>query len=312
MYYIGIDLGGTRIKIGLVKNSELIASEILPAKSFNGLVPHLSLIDQSIKKMLNNHSILSLKGIAMAFPGIVNPKTRKVLSTNEKYDDAIDLDLNKYYQDKWNCSFYMDNDTRMAAVGEWKFGAAIGSDDFVMMTIGTGIGTSAVIGGNLLQGKHFQAGCLGGHFVVNYNGTECTCGNIGCVEAEASSWNLTSLVQKHKNMQQGSVFVKGQIDFESLFSYASRGDLVAEEVKNYCLNIWAAGIITCIHAYDPELVVLGGGILKSADAVVPFIKKRVDKYAWTPWGKVKIKTAELSDFAGVLGVVYCLKNKVDA
>ena len=310
MSYIGIDLGGTRIKIGLLKNDQLVDSRILPAESVEGLASHLSLIDLAIEQMLCSHSISLLEGMAMAFPGLVNPVEKKVLSTNGKYDDAIELNLPEYYQKKWNCPFFIDNDTRMATVGEWKLGAAKGCDDLVMVTLGTGIGTSVVLQGQLLRGKHFQAGCLGGHFTVNYDGKLCTCGNIGCVEAEASTWNLNSLAQNNEHFHQSSLNSGGVIDFSKLFIEAKKGDCAAIELKDHCIKVWTAGIISYIHAYDPEQVILGGGILKSADDIIPVIKENVEKYAWTPWGKVIIKAGQLGDFAGVIGAVYCLKNKI--
>lgn len=310
MNYIGIDLGGTRIKIGLINDGNLIDSQILPAKSVEGLASHFPLIDKVIEQILKTHSILSLEGIAMAFPGLVNPIEKKVLSTNGKYDDAIELNLSEYYQKKWNCHFFIDNDTRMATVAEWKFGAAKGCDNLVMVTFGTGIGTSVVIEGQLLRGKHFQAGCLGGHFTVNYNGNRCTCGNIGCVEAEASTHNLPFLVHNSKNVQMSGLNTITNIDFYDLFMAAGQGDCVAVEIRDYCIKIWSAAIISYIHAYDPEQVVLGGGILNSANDIIPMIREKVEKQAWTPWGKVVIKPGELGDFAGVLGAIYCLRNKI--
>ncbi len=310
MSYIGIDLGGTRIKIGLLEHDELIDSQILSAQSLDGLASHLHLIDAAIEQMLSAHSISSLQGIAMAFPGLVNPVSRTVLSTNKKYDDAIELKLEEYYQKKWKCSFFIDNDARMATVGEWKFGAAKGCDDLVMVTFGTGIGTSVVLQGQLLRGKHFQAGCLGGHFTVNYDGKLCTCGNIGCVEAEASTWSLISLAHNNEHFYQSSLNDNGVIDFSKLFMAAKKGDCVAKELKDHCIKIWTAGIISYIHAYDPEQIILGGGILNSADDIIPIIKENVGKYAWTPWGSVAIKAGQLGDYAGVFGAVYCLKNKI--
>lgn len=310
MHYIGIDLGGTRIKIGLFKDSKLISKQILPANSLNGLSSHLNLIDGIISQMLASHSVATLEGIAMAFPGLVNPVIGTVLSTNKKYDDATDLNLQEYYHNKWACPFFIDNDVRMATVGEWKLGAGRHCDDLVMVTYGTGIGTSVVLNGNLLRGKHFQAGCLGGHFIINYKGNVCTCGSIGCVEAEASGWNINSLIRNHKYFYQSAFKNKDVIDFSELFIAAKKGDDVAKEIKDHCLEVWSAGIITYIHAYDPEMIILGGGILNSSEEIIPFMKEKVLKYAWTPWGNVDIKKGELGDFAGVSGAVYCLINKI--
>jgi len=310
MNYIGIDLGATRIKIGLLEEYKLIDTQILPAKSLDGLGAHLDIIDTAIGQMLSTHSISSLAGVAMAFPGLVNPLTGAVLSTNKKYDDASELRLKEYYQKKWSCPFSIDNDARMAAVGEWKLGAGKGCDDLVMVTFGTGIGTSVILQGQLLRGKHFQAGCLGGHFIVNYDGKRCTCGNIGCAEAEASTWSLTSLVRSHENFYQSSLSDTDPVNFSNLFMAAKEGDCVAKDIKDHCIKIWAASVISYIHAYDPEQIILGGGILNSADDIIPVIREMVEKQAWTPWGNVVIKAGQLGDYAGVFGAVYCLMNKI--
>lgn len=309
MYYIGIDLGGTRIKIGLMKNATLIDKQVLFARSCNGLASHLSLIDEAIAAMLLEHGVARIQGVAMAFPGLVNPHTKKVLSTNQKYDDAASLDLITYYKQKWDASFFIDNDARMAAVGEWQFGAGRNCNDLVMMTIGTGIGTSVISEGRLLRGKHFQAGCLGGHFVVNYKGKLCTCGNTGCVEAEASTWNIASFAQEHTAISS-SLLKEKTIDFRELFQAAAQGDVVAIEIKQHCLDVWAAGVISYIHAYDPEMVILGGGILNSAAEIIPHIREKVNKYAWTPWGKVAIRVTVLQDAAGIFGAVYSLQSNI--
>ena len=89
----------------------------------------------------------------------------------------------------------------MAAVGEWKYGAGRDTNDLVVMTIGTGIGTSAIIEGKLLRGRHFQAGCLGGHISVQYEGRECTCGNKGCLEAYGSTWSLEGRVKEAEGFE---------------------------------------------------------------------------------------------------------------
>lgn len=310
MSFIGIDLGGTRIKMGLIDEGILRDSKIISAASDRGLESHLSILDREIEQMLDVHRPSPLSGIALAFPGLVNYISGKVLSTNKKYADAPKTDLNKYYLQKWGCPFFIDNDARMATVGEWKLGAGRGSDDLVMVTLGTGIGTSVIIDGKLLRGKHFQAGCLGGHFTVNYNGRQCTCSNSGCVEAEAAGWSLPLLLQEHKDFDSSVLKQEETLDFYHLFKAAAMGDPVAREIKEQCVRVWAAGIISYIHAYDPELIILGGGVAEGQKKLIPEIGKIVNEKAWTPWGKVKIKPGELGDYAGVIGAVYSMENKI--
>ena len=309
-FSIGIDLGGTRIKSGLLKNNILLEKKIFDAESNKGLQSNLPRLETAIDDLLKKYEVKPdlLQGIGLAFPGIVNPLSKKIISTNKKYDDGPQLNLEEWAAQKWNTALYIENDARMAAIGEWIFGAGRGSNDVVTVTIGTGIGSSAIIEGRLLRGKHFQAGCLGGHFSVQYKGNTCTCGNIGCVEAQASSWNISQMVKADPDFQKSSLANEATLDFYAVFKASRENDALATRIKYECMNIWSAGIINLIHAYDPEIVVLGGGILNSREEIIPYIQQRVAQDAWCPWGNVQIKASELMEDAAILGVTYCLFN----
>jgi len=310
-FYITLDVGGTRIKMGILKNDELIDTKLFPAHSEKGFRASLDIFQKEINDMLAKHNARNnLGGIGMAFAGLVNVKTKKIISTNEKHHDAASIDIDKWVSDNWNTQFFLDNDARMAAVGEWKYGAGRGSDDIVMATLGTGIGTSAVIEGKLLRGKHFQAGCLGGHFTVQVNGNLCNCGNVGCAEAHSSTWSIVNRVKKDRLYKKSFLYSLKNIDFAGIFKGVDKHDVLAKNIIQECLDVWAADIVNLIHAYDPEIVVLGGGVLKSKDKIIPHITEKVHKHAWTPWGEVQIKTSELKNNAALFGLNYCLQNKI--
>lgn len=311
MYSIGIDLGGTIVKIGLIKDSKIIGFTTLDAFSYKGLAANLPNIEKSINKLLDEEGIGSsdLLGIGMAFPGIVNPVEKRVISTNDKYDDACDLLLADWIKQKWNVDFEIDNDARLATLGEWQYGSAKGCNNLVMMTIGTGIGTGVVIDGALLYGEHFQAGSLGGHFTVDYKARRCTCGNIGCVEALSSSFFLSSIVRDNKSVSDNFKLDAGNYDFKKIFELAESGSGDAIIIRNECMDVWSAGIINYIHAYDPEIIVLGGGIMKSKATIVPYLKNRVDSLAWCPSGKVNIVASSLGDNAAILGIEHLILSK---
>jgi len=307
-YVIGIDLGGTIIKTGIVRNGEIIASGNLKSDSVNGLGRKLPEIEEYIKKTLQEHQILksSIVGVGISFPGLVDSSRSVVLSTNAKYDDAPCLDLKNWAKNSFGGKFYIDNDARMAAVGEWQYGAAKGCNNMVMMTIGTGIGTGVIIQGKILKGEHFQAGCLGGHLIVDYKGRRCNCGNIGCVEALSSSFFLNDIIRDNQQISKDFYRQYAPFDFKKLFDLFSAGNPDAQKIAYDCMDVWAAGIVNFIHAYDPEMIVLGGGVAKSANIIIPYIQQQVDSLAWTPWGKIKIVGSELKDNVGIIGVSYCL------
>jgi len=309
---IAIDIGGTFVKIGLVENAEVIVNARIKSHPKDKFQKTIITIEQTINDLLIEYSISQndLEGIGIGFPGLVNSVTMKVLSTNKKYDDAINFDFVNWGKSTFNTPLFLENDARVALLGEWQFGAGKGIDNIVMVTFGTGVGSATLLDGKLLKGKHFQAGNLGGHFTINVNGFECTCGNLGCVEAEASTWKLADLLKSDPRFSDS--LIKGNLlDFESLFKYASEGGELSKTVRDHCLGVWAAGIINQIHAYDPELVILGGGIMKSADVIIPFIKNKVEKQAWTPWGDVQIKQSKIPNRSALLGAYYLVKNNIE-
>jgi glucokinase len=310
-YTIGIDLGGTNVKIGLLQNGNLIENISLNALSAVGLRTQLPEIEHAIDRMFqkNGVSVKDVIGIGLSFAGLVDSSRSVILSTNKKYEDAIHIDLTAWAREKWGIGFCMENDARMALLGEWQHGRGKGFNDFVMITYGTGIGSAVLMDGKLLHGKHFQAGNLGGHFTVNYKGGQCSCGSFGCVEVEAASWRLPFIISEHPGFENSTLKNEKVLDYKTLISHAGNDDQAAKEVLEQCLTIYAAGIINMIHAFDPEIIIIGGGIMKSSDIILPALQEKVDRHAWTPWGKVKLLKAQHLDTAALYGADYLVRSK---
>jgi glucokinase len=312
-FTIAIDLGGTIIKIGMLKEGQLFDRKEVVAQAVSGLKMQLPALESVINQMLQSNGIKQkdVLGIGFSFPGLVDSVKNKILSTNQKYDDGPNTDLVGWALEKWNWPLFAMNDARMALLGEWQYGAGQGCSELVAITLGTGIGSAVLIEGKLLVGRHFQAGNLGGHFVVNHNGTVCTCGNIGCVEAEASTWRLPLLLKDHPGFDQSTIRHEKILDFRALFSHARNSDKVSQEVLEHCLSAWAAGIITMIHAFDPEMIILSGGIMKSSSAILPVLQEKINRFAWTPWGKVKLVAAKFPESAALFGADYLVRSSMN-
>lgn len=308
-YYIGIDLGGTQIKLGLVANDTIIARRDLMARSALGLAIHLEKLEEAINSMMAECGVSKIEGVGLSFPGIVDVKKRKVLSTYGKYDDAPDIDLVQWAEDKWGASFFMDIDARMSLAGEWRYGAAKGCDNAVMMTLGTGIGTAVVMEGSILRGKHFQGGSFCGHFIIDLDGLECSCGGRGCVEAQSSSWSIAKQVQADPLLGESLLAGHSKVGFLEVFDAARRGDALACRLKESSMRAWSAGIVSLIHAFDPEVAIIGGGVMNSRDEILPYVRAFVERYACTPWGKVEVRSSELMNDSAILGVCYCLQTE---
>jgi len=307
---ITIDLGGTRTKTGIVENGNIIDHSIVesgPGRSFNKTIIGL---ERQISTLLTKNHLLftDIEGIGFAFPGLVDVKQNCVISTNEKFDSACNFNFQKWAKEFAGLPLVLENDARAALFGEWKFGAGKGYDNLVMMTLGTGIGGVCLIEGKALYGKHFQAGVLGGHSTVNLNGDMCNCGNIGCVEALASTWKIKKLIRNHPGFHQSLLSKEDKSDFDTLFNCYRQEDKVAKDILEKALKAWAAGVVNMIHAYDPELVILHGGLMKSADIILPFIQEYVNKYAWTPWGNVRVCKSSSEDFAALEGMDFLVSK----
>jgi glucokinase len=309
---LAIDLGGTSIKLGLVRGGDLLLTDQLDAQSDRGLERRLPELVTRLNALLQQASLTlgDVVGIGMAMPGIVDSESRKVLVVNDKYNDAPEIDLITWTNENWGLPLWLENDTRAALLGEWHYGQGQGYDNLALMTLGTGIGTSAVIEGKLLRGKHFQAGILGGHFSINRAGIRCNCGNVGCGEAEASTWNLHNRVTAHSKYSQSVLSQQNQLDFKTIFQYADQGDQLAKAIRDECLDVWATCALNLVQAYDPEVLILGGGVMASGDFIIPPIQRKLDQNGWSAWGKVPVVAASLINSAALLGMGSLVYNGI--
>jgi glucokinase len=295
----------------LVEDRTILAYKTLDTDRARSLRAVLPQIGEAFGELIASESLGcdDFAGIAVGFAGLVDSREGRVIATNGKYDDAREVDFSRWGQQTLGLPLRIENDARMALLGESYGGAARGFADVVMMTLGTGIGGVAMVEGKLLRGKHFQAGCLGGHIPVLFTGRTCSCGAIGCAEAEASGWALPAIVKEWPGAEESGLSKYPRIGFKELFEEAASGDQVAVAVRDRCLNVWAADAVGLVHAYDPEIIVVGGGVMKSADVILPYLESYVHKHSWTPWGKVKVRPAELGNNAALLGAVPLLSEK---
>lgn len=311
MNILACDLGGTRMKLGLLRDGVLAAQEVIPAHSQRGLAPSLPDLAAALRRCCAAQGLQpgDCAGVAISFPSLVDTNTGRVLAEYGKYRDAPGLDLPGWARAELGLPLAIENDARMALIGEWRLGAGRGCDDFVMMTLGTGIGTSALIGGRLLRGKHGQAGCLSGHLTVRYIGRPCHCGNIGCAEAEASTAFLAELARERPDFAGSALAREPSLDFAAVFRLAAMGDACARAIRDHSLLIWATLAVNLIVAYDPELLVIGGGISGSAEVIIPTIQQHVDRYAPTQWGKVRVVRSQLGDAAALMAGEWLLRER---
>lgn len=301
---VGIDMGGTRIKMGFIRNGEVLEGKIIPSEAENSLEKQLAVIANEVNHTLEEKGF-ELEGIGVAFPGIVNADARRILSKYVKYPDATTIDMQAWAQQQWNVPLVLENDVRAALLGEWKFGAGQGVDDLLMITLGTGVGSAVMIGGRMIRGVNHIAGNLGGHMTINLNGDKCNCGHIGCVESESSTWMLKKVSESPK-FATSSLSKEAKVDFASVFTQAEQGDELALEIRNHSIQTWALGIVNMVLAYDPQRIVIGGGVMHSKELIIPRIKKLIENNIWIKDNPLEIRSAEQLEYAGILGLYHLL------
>ena len=304
MPVIALDLGGTRIKFGLVDKGSLLLSASIDVPSSDRFAAVLPALERQVDDMLAHSGCGAPDGIGMAFPTIVDSDRMRLLYKYVKYNDANDLDLGAWAKSRWNAPLAMENDARAALVGEWQYGAGQGADHLVMVTIGTGVGSAALIGGRLLKGSHYLAGNLGGHQIIRFDGLRCNCGNTGCLESEASSWALPGLLKRDSRYAESPFGAGAAPDYEAVFRLAQAGEKLASATLERSLEAWTAGILNLVYAYDPQRVIIGGGVMHSADVILPFVRQKIRAAAWLPENAVDVAAAAQPDWAGVLGMAY--------
>lgn len=305
MPVLACDVGGTRLKVGIVVGATVVGRLDLPADAGRGLAAALRRVAREVPALCRRAGVGvgDLGGLGLAFPGIIAPGTERILSTPAgKFDDAAGLDVARTVERLLGLRTRVCNDANAALAGEWRHGAARGCRSVVMMTLGTGIGTSAIVDGVALRGQHGQAGCLGGHMTVNLGGRTCPCGNVGCAETEASTWVLPELARAHPGYGASRLADAPVLDFAAVFRAAADGDRVARELRDRSIRAWATALVTLIHAYDPECAVIGGGIMREGTVILRGFRRQVREHAWTPWGRVRLRAARLGNDAGMIGV----------
>ena len=304
---LAIDLGGTDIKLGIVSGDDLLAERVIPAHSDQGLRRALPRIDDAIDECLRDASLApkQLSGLGLAFAGLVDRAATRVLGSNGKYEDAGDVELDSWSIERWGLELVLDNDARMAAIGEWRYGAGRGFSDLVVVTLGTGIGTGVVIDGALLNSKRDRAGNLGGHLPLSVDSeVMCSCGNRACAEALASTWALRRDVSSGSLSGELTACTAEEIGFPDLFRAVDGGDADAARELDRIIRVWGTLAVALIHAYDPDAVIFSGNISRSAERFLPGIRKYVKQYAWTTGFDVAIEPGQLPGTAVLLGAAH--------
>ena len=304
-----IDLAGAHAACAIVRAGTILADKNLPADGGYCFASLLPALNETLFGLLRTAQIdvADCSALVLGFPAIVSPREKRVLATNNKFDDAPCLDLEAWCHREFGLPFLVENDARLALLGEYRFGAARGARDAVMVTLGTGIGGAAMLDGRLLESRHGLAGTIGGRLPVAVGGRLCSCGNLGCAEAEASTAFLPEIYRHQRGGSEGILAGRNAIVFAELFEAMEAGDHAAMATFEHCLQVWSTLTVTLIHAYVPEVVVFGGAVLKRAADILPRLQDYVNAHAWTQGRTAPLRAAALGSSAALLGAIPLLE-----
>ena len=310
MTTLAVDFGGRRIKLGIVCDGAVIAQDVLPAHADQPLVSRLAAVAGALKQLCEREAVAvgGCAGIGISYPSVIDTASARICDHFGKFGDASAFDLRGWARQTFGLPLAIDNDARMALIGEWRHGAGRGCDNLVILTLGTGLGVSAVIEGRVLRGVHGQAGILAGHLTLRHGGQPCVCGNIGCAEVEASTSVLERLAKEHPAFPTSALAKELVLDYAAVFRLAAKGDACARALQEHSLQVWSALAVNLIHAYDPERLILAGGVMGSADIIVPAVREYVARHAHTPWGRVQVVASELGDRAALLACEWLVRE----
>lgn len=314
--HIGIDLGGTKIKIGLVNEKGCITDSI----SINTAASHeyetiMGDMKVAISGLLKQNSLESedIDSIGIGVPGLVDYEKGKVIycANLSWYDVDVSGCLEKYF----NVPVYLENDATAAAYAESLFGSTKNVNSSVFLTIGTGIGGGIIINNQIIRGGHGAASEIG-HMVVGENFYDCNCGRNGCFETFASATAMIKYAQHRlenpdtvSSLRDIIAQKQGGLEAKDIFDQATAGDMLAEEVVQRTAKYLAIGIANIYNILDPEIIAIGGGVSKAGKQFFDLVGAMAEKMTLSKHVKyAKIVTAELGNDAGIIGTAFLGKQ----
>ncbi len=308
-YYVGIDLGGTNTKIGVVdKEGNKIFTTTMKTESIDGHKESLDRIANILKENLKEYDIklTDVGGVGIGVPGPV--VKGRIVKFFANFPWPENLDLAAEFEERLGLKVKVDNDVNVITLGEMWKGAGKGHKNVLGIAVGTGIGGGIIIDGNLVSGKNGTAGEIG-HSKVVKDGKLCGCGQKGCWEAYASATGLIReaqgrlIVNKKNKLYEDT---KGrEVEAKDIFDAAKDGDEFSMDIVDYEVDYLALGISNLLNILDPEIIVMGGGVSLAGDFLLDKLRERLKKYALpSALEGLEIVEAELWNDAGILGAAH--------
>ncbi|KUO67753.1 MAG: glucokinase [Clostridia bacterium BRH_c25] len=313
---VGIDLGGTAVKAGLVdREGRILIQSSIDTKVGRDYRLIIDDMKKQIEKLLSDYGsrVEDIESIGIGAPGLMNYKSGYVIYCTNLFWDNVPLGVE--LKEHFKKPVYIENDATVAGLAESLFGSTRGVSDSVFLTIGTGIGSGIIINHKIYSGSHF-AGSEIGHMIIGNNFYKCNCGNNGCLETFASATAMIKYAahRLEKDKVKSVILEKAagkaeDINAKIIFDAAKEGDPLGKETVDRMIRYLSIGIINICNILDPEIIAIGGGVSKAGEYLTLRLKEEVGKMFFTSNIKYgDIVLAQLGNEAGILGAAFLGNN----
>ena len=302
---LALDLGGTSFRVAIANtNGEILRhhkGEVTP----DDPEQTIERIKDALASLLSNINTSTVRGMGVAIAGLVTQSG--VLLTSPNLLAWYGTPIKSIFEKELKLPVWVGNDATLAALGEYKFGAGKGCHDLIYITVSTGIGGGVIVGGKLLMGASGFAAEVG-HMTIDVNGPRCNCGNIGCLETLASGTAIARMAVERLSQGGKSAITElaggdlKKVNAEVVETAARAGDALAKEVMDVAGANLGVGVVNLIHIFNPELIIIGGGVSKAGDLIFEPVRRMVAKRVMRDI-TVRITPPALGDNPGLLGAV---------
>lgn len=308
MYNIGIDLGGTNIVASVVDDKyNIIATGKTPTavpRSAEEIFDDIAAVCREAMDKAGL-TIADISSVGLGTPGTVNENGIIEFANNLGFNNVPAREMLK--ERLGDLPIYIDNDANCAALGEAYAGCGNGSQNFVAVTLGTGVGSGIIVNGKIVTGVNCAGGECG-HMVIVVDGEPCSCGRKGCWEAYASATALIRQTRKVMEENPDSIMhevarQEGKVSGRTAFDAMRKGDIAAIKVVDNYIKYVACGLINIVNALQPEIICVGGGICNEGETLMKPLRRFVQAERYSIHSKIQthIMKAELGNDAGIIG-----------
>lgn len=307
MKYLGIDIGGTSVKIGLVtEKGEVLYSDNYSVSFDKYETPIFETVKKSIEVFLTKNSIqkAEIKGIGVSATGQINTNTGTVVGVGGNIKNWCNTEIKNELEKIYNVKTTVVNDANSMIIGEQWIGKGKEYKNIIGITIGTGVGGGIIVDSNILLGSIGIAGEIG-HFSINSDGKLCTCGNRGCYEQYASMTALIKEVKKNYEYIDNFNYTEDEINGKVIFDEIEKGNKKLESILIDWISKIGSGLVSLVHIFNPEIIIIGGAVSKQEKLFIEPLRKYILSQVMKKFGEnLKIEGAELENQAGLVGAVY--------